>query len=71
MIIYIMGGMCLYLCINNFIERKQHNKLQKDLLNRLMSRDFPDYTAGSKLLEQDVNKPVMSGEPPEDYLSIG
>ena len=39
----IMGLVVVYQGIVNYLERKNHDKKELELINRLMSRDYTDY----------------------------
>jgi len=52
----------LYLIIAREIDLYRYNKREKDLLNRIMSQDFPDYVQGVKLLEKKVNDKIRDTE---------
>ena len=60
-----MASFCLYLMIHNFVERRQHQNAQKDLLNRLMSINFSDYTMGTIALS---NKDKIENIPTDDQI---
>lgn len=43
-VIIVMGAVILYQGITNYLEKQRHDKKEDDLLNRVMSRDYTDYT---------------------------
>jgi len=43
--IIVLSCVCLFLFIFHLLERNRHNKIQNDLLDRLMSRDYGEYAS--------------------------
>jgi len=47
----ILIGVLIYREIMHALDRRVSAKREEDLLNRVMSRDFPEYVDGRKVLE--------------------
>jgi hypothetical protein len=51
-----LGSIIVYQGITNYIEKRKSSKIEQDLLNRLMSKDFGDYSVGSMNLDYKPSK---------------
>lgn len=60
---YVMCGVWVLTATMYVIERARAERREKELLNRLMARDFADFTAGEVAL-----RPDSSTEEPEPML---
>lgn len=54
----ILCGIIVILSILNMVERYNNDKREKNLLNRLMSKDFGAYVQGVKALKKKPEKPI-------------
>lgn len=52
----------IYQSIINHLNRRDFLKRENDLLNRILSENFPEYVQGTKSLERKPDKPVTSKE---------
>jgi len=59
--VIVLASMILYQGYTNYVEKQKATKRENDLLNRLMSNNFNEYTEGVKYLEiePDHNNPKL------------
>ena len=58
---WVMIGLIVYQGVMVIMQRRDHRKVEADLLNRMMSRNFTEYTQGTvKLREEDVKDKTVS-----------
>jgi len=52
----------IYQSVINHLNRRDFLKRENDLLNRILSNDFPEYVQGTKALARKPDQPVTSKE---------
>lgn len=66
----VLGGVIIFLGILNYVQGERHHKERQELLaqwdkerkalvNRLMSKDFKDYTVSKSYLENNIANELM------------
>lgn len=63
-----VGSIFSTICVGTLlvILEVQHRKTQRDLLNRLMSKDFTNYATGTRLVATPPRKPIKKEDTTED-----
>lgn len=61
-LIVVLIAVILYQGIINWIDRRDAKAREKDLLNRILAANFPEYVDGSKRLERKPDKPLTPKE---------
>ena len=55
-IIIVLGLVILYLGAMNYIDRERYHKKESELLNRLMAKDYTDYTTNQVYSQQHIQQ---------------
>lgn len=61
-LIIVLLTVIAYQGIINWIDRRDAKAREKDLLNRILAANFPEYVDGSKRLERKPDPPLTSKE---------
>lgn len=70
-LVIVMGAVILYQGATNYLEKKRHDEKEAELLNRLMARDYTDYTSNAVYKINANKKPEKSLEDlADDYLRM-
>ena len=64
-VVLVMVWVVIHQTILFHVERRRMTRENKDLLNRLMSRDFTAYAAGSVAMSPPVTRKTLS-----DYIAL-
>jgi hypothetical protein len=66
--IYILCAIIIYLIIDRQVDKYKCDKRSKDLLNRLMARDFAQYVQGTEKLEEQKKGKSLKDATSEDLV---
>ena len=56
--IIVLAAMVLYQGIFIWLQRQTHNEEMRDLINRLMAKDYPQYVQGEAATQKDKQPSV-------------
>lgn len=56
--IIVLGLVILYLGVMNYMDREKYNNKESELLNRLMAKDYTDYTTNQVYSQQHIQQNV-------------
>lgn len=61
-LIFILIGVIIYLTFINYTDRRSFQKIIDDLLNRIYSKNFPEYVDGRSRLQRKPDEPLSTKE---------
>jgi hypothetical protein len=63
LIVAVLALFMIYLSIDHHLSMKREREINRELLDRLMSRDFPNYAAGvAAIARAEAERPRTFGE---------
>ena len=69
--VIVLGVVCLLLLAHSVHQQMVHKKVEKDLLDRLMSKNYQEYAAVRHADEAAKLGDVGEGRREEDFLQVG
>ena len=67
LVIIVLGAVILYQGIVNYLEKERHDKKEAEMLNRIMSKDYTDYTT-NEVYKLNASREAKSPEVTLDDL---